>query len=68
MALVKNIKLKGKKGASKGKGPKKCYECDAQGHIASEFFIRLERVKNGGPERLPKGDAGDANMGVQNQK
>ena len=47
MALVKNIKLKGKKGAGKGTGPQKCYECDAEGHIASECPIRLERIKNG---------------------
>ena len=63
LALVKSVKLKSKKGEGKGKGPRKCYECDSEGHIASECPIRLERVKNGGPERLPKGDAGDVDMG-----
>ena len=36
LALVKNTKLKNKKGTGKGKGVKKRYECDAEGHIASE--------------------------------
>ena len=34
MALVTSIKLKGKKGQAKGKSPRKCYECDGEGHIA----------------------------------
>ena len=62
MALVKNVRGKkgGGKGGKGGKGPRKCYECDGEGHIASECPIRIERVKNGGPERLPKN--GDVNM------
>ena len=60
--------MKGKKGAGKGKGPRKCYECDSEGHIASESPMRLERVKNGGPERLPNGDAGDVDMGGSKRK
>ena len=68
LALVKNVKLKRKKGTGKGKGPRKFYECDSEGHIASQCPIRLERVKNGGPERLPKGDAGDVDMGGPKRK
>ena len=68
MALVKNIKSKqsrkgGGKGGKGGKGPRKCFECDTEGHIASECPIRLERVKNGGPERLPRTPkGGDVSM------
>ena len=47
-ALVKNLKSKKGKGKGKG-GPRKCFECDAEGHIASECPVRAERVKNGGP-------------------
>ena len=57
--LVKNSRLKrakGDKGCGKGggkaKGARKCFECDAEGHIASECPIRLTRVAAGGPERL----------------
>ena len=68
LALVKNIKLKGKKGVGKGTGPRKCYECDGEGHIASECPIRFERVKTWEPERLPKSEAGDVSMGGQKSK
>ena len=47
-ALVKNLKSKNGKGKGKGE-PRKCFECDAVGHIASECLVRAERVKNGGP-------------------
>ena len=43
------------KGGGKGKGPRKCYECNEEGHIAAECPIRKARVAKGGPERLPKG-------------
>ena len=55
MALVRNLKAKKGKGKGKG-GPRKCFECDAEGHIASDCPIRAERIKNGGPERLDKPD------------
>ena len=55
MALVRNLKTKKGKGKGKG-GPRKCFECDAEGHIASDCPIRAERIKNGGPERLDKPD------------
>ena len=57
LALVKNAKLKGQKGKGKGKGKvKTCYECGAEGHIASDCSVRKERVAAGGPERLPPED------------
>ena len=59
MALVKNMKNKNQKGKGKGKGknaPKTCYECGAEGHIASDCSVRKERVAAGGPERLPPED------------
>ena len=43
------------KGGGKGKGLRKCYECNEEGHIASECPVRKARVAKGGPERLPKG-------------
>ena len=47
---------KGKDGVGKGKGKdRKCYECDATGHLAFECQVRKDRVAAGGPERLPKG-------------
>ena len=55
MALVKNLKSKKGKGRGKG-GPRKCYECDAEDHIASACPVRAERINNGGPERLGKPD------------
>ena len=55
MAIVKNLKSKKGKGRGKG-GPRKCFECDAEDHIASACPVRAERVKNGGPERLDKPD------------
>ena len=57
LALVKNNKLKTQKGKGKGKGNvKTCYECGAEGHIASDCSVRNERVAAGGPERLPPED------------
>ena len=38
-----------------GKGRRKCFECDEEGHIAAECSVRTQRVLAGGPERLPKG-------------
>ena len=32
-----------------------CYECKGDDRIAAQCPIRLERVKNSGLERLPKG-------------
>ena len=64
MAMVKNIKLKKGKGGGKGpKGarpPRKCYECDADDHIAANCPIRAARVAAGGPEGLddPMGKEG----------
>ena len=47
---------KGKDGVGKGKGKdRKCFECDATGHLAFECQVRKDRVAAGGPERLPKG-------------
>ena len=48
-----DVEMNGGKGG-KGKG-RKCYECDQDGHIAAHCPIRIERIKAGGPERLPKG-------------
>ena len=65
-AMVKNVELKRSKGG--GKGPKgarphrKCYECDAEDHIALNCPIRAARVAAGGPERL------DDPMGKEMQK
>ena len=57
LALVKDAKLKAQKGKGKGKGKvKTCYECGAEGHIASDCSVRKERVAAGGPERLPPED------------
>ena len=56
--LVKNSRLKKVKGdktgksGGKGKGPRRCFECDAEGHIAAECPIRIARVAAGGPERI----------------
>ena len=56
MAMVKNIKLKRNKGGGKGpKGarpPQKCYECDAEDHIALNCPVRAARIADGGLERL----------------
>ena len=43
------------KGGGKGKGLRKCYECNEEGHIAAECPVRKARVAKGGPERMPKG-------------
>ena len=55
-AMVRNAHLKKTKGGGKGNGKskplRKCYECDGEGHIASECLQRAERVAAGGPERL----------------
>jgi hypothetical protein len=65
-AIVKKIHLKKQKGIGKGKtgpkGPRKCYECDGEGHIAAECPVRAERVAAGGPERL------DDPMGINKAK
>ena len=47
---------KGKDGVGKGKGKdRKCYECDATGHLAFECQVRKRsRVAAGGPERIRK--------------
>ena len=52
LALVKNTKLKNKKGTGNGKCVKERYECDAEGHIAVDCIQRVARVAAGGPERL----------------
>ena len=54
--MVRNAHLKKSNGKGKGKGkskaPRKCYECDGEGHIAAECRQRAARVAQGGPERL----------------
>ena len=40
-----------------GKGARRCFECNEEGHIAAECAIRKNRVAKAGPERLPKGKA-----------
>ena len=60
-ALVRNAMLKQSKGdvkcgKGKGKGRRKCFECDSENHIASACPVRAERVANGGPARLDKPD------------
>ena len=56
LAMIKNAHLKrGKGGGKGGKGARplrKCYECDAEGHIAADCLQRAARVAAGGPERL----------------
>ena len=56
LAMVRNAHLKKTKGGGKGNGKskplRKCYECDGEGHIASECLQRAARVAAGGPERL----------------
>ena len=65
-AIVRKTHLKKQKGTGKGKGgskgPRKCYECDGEGHIAADCPVRAERVAAGGPERL------DDPMGVGKSK
>ena len=48
---------KGEKGGGKKGGPRACFECGAEDHLANACPVRLERVAAGGPERLPKDDA-----------
>ena len=51
-AFVKNLKVK--QGKGKGKGPRRCFECNSEEHIASNCLVRAARVAAGGPERLPR--------------
>ena len=47
---------KGGKGGGKKGGPRVCFECGAEDHLANACPVRIERVAAGGPERLPKDD------------
>ena len=74
LAMVKNTHVKRSKGGGKGgKGarpPRKCYECDAESHIAADCFQSAARVAAGGPERLddPMGQAGGKAKGKNGKK
>ena len=45
---------KGGKGGGKKGGPRVCFECGAEDHLANACPVRFERVAAGGPERVPK--------------
>ena len=50
LAIVRKNNLKQKargkgKDGGKGKGPRKCYECDSEDHIAANCPVRAERIK-----------------------
>ena len=49
---------KGGKGKGKGGkgGPRTCFECGAENHIAAAYPVRIVRFAAGGPERLDKQD------------
>ena len=76
LALVKKTMFskKSAKGGKDGKGSRvrKCFECEAEDHIAANCPVRAARVAEGGPERLPKdedvamgGKAGKAGKGCK---